>query len=114
MSTTDRADLEPGRHDRGYYGCHPATYLAPDLPEGWTLVAMHSPPEPSGWWGACRVILARRPGGDYCTNIVRPGGEIFEGHYDQDRQAAAADYSRRCQEEDARAARYDAGREALA
>ena len=63
-----------------------------------------------GWWGACRVILARRPGGDYCTALVNPRGVVFQGHYDKDRQAAAADYSRRCQEEDTRAARYHQGR----
>ncbi len=112
--STDTEPLAPGHDDPGHYGCHPAAYLAPDMPEGWRLVAMHSPPEPSGWWGACRVILARRPGGDYCTAVARPSGGLFFGRYDQDRDEAAADYSRRCQEEDTRAARYDQDREALA
>jgi hypothetical protein len=117
----------PENNNPGTYGCHPRHYEHPQVPEGWRTIALHSPAEPSGWYGAARVLLAVRGAVDagtieYVTWAVMPSGRCGEGRYvpayDRDYREAMSDaiedYERRSAAEDERAARYAAGREVIA
>ena len=106
--------IAPNLHtDRDAYGCDPAAYAAPSLPEGWRLVATHSPAEPYGWQGCARVLLVERTThDDYATILARPDGRLFEGDYDLSPLAAWDNFQRRCSDEDRRASRYIAAMQA--
>ena len=99
--------IAPNLHtDRDAYGCDPAAYAPPALRPGWRLVATHSPAEPYGWQGACRVVLIERPGGDYATALAVPSGALAFGWYDLAPLEAWDNFQRRCADEDRRASRY--------
>lgn len=102
--------VEPDGTRRRWQADYGTTYYAPvQLPEGWAIEAITPPPEPAGWYGTLRCVIAHRTTtrhdnpDRWAVWFIRPEGHCMHGGYYRDAADALNDFRDRARKETRRA-----------
>lgn len=102
--------VHPDGTRRPWQADYGTTYYAPvQLPEGWEVNGITPPPEPDGWYGTLRCVIARRTTNDplnpdrWAVWYIRPEGHCMHGGYYRDATGALNDFRDRARKETRRA-----------